>query len=54
MAHWFPPGPVFDVSVLSDEYCTTGEFTGSFVGLICVDTTPPDRDKKKGTSRVFL
>ncbi|HPQ01136.1 MAG TPA: glycoside hydrolase family 43 protein [Termitinemataceae bacterium] len=35
---WHNLGSIFDVSVLSDEYCTTGEFTGTFVGIACVDT----------------
>ena len=30
-------GPEFDLSKLSDEYCKYGEFTGTMVGLTCVD-----------------
>lgn len=30
-------GGEFDTSILSDEYCKYGEFTGAFVGIICVD-----------------
>lgn len=30
-------GKDFDTSILSDEYCKYGEFTGAFVGIICVD-----------------
>ncbi len=30
-------GKSFDTSILSDEYCKYGEFTGAFVGVICVD-----------------
>jgi xylan 1,4-beta-xylosidase len=26
-----------DTSELSDEFCSYGEFTGTFVGLACVD-----------------
>jgi xylan 1,4-beta-xylosidase len=37
-AQWHSIGETFDVSVLSDEYCTSGEFTGTMVGLACVDT----------------
>ncbi len=35
---WLPAGPAWDTSELSDEYCKFGEFTGTFVGLSCVDT----------------
>ncbi len=31
-------GPVFDTSTFSDEYCKYGEFTGTMVGLACVDS----------------
>lgn len=27
----------FDVSIFSDEYCKSGEFTGTFMGIFCVD-----------------
>lgn len=30
-------GPRFDISLLSDEYCKYGEFTGTMVGLTCTD-----------------
>ncbi len=30
-------GKDFDTTTLSDEYCKYGEFTGAFVGMICVD-----------------
>lgn len=30
-------GPVFDTSEFSDEYCKYGEFTGTMVGIACVD-----------------
>ena len=30
-------GPVFDTSLLSDEYSEYGEFTGTFVGMACGD-----------------
>lgn len=33
-----PIGACFDVSRLSDEYCRYGEFTGTMVGLACVDS----------------
>lgn len=32
-------GPAFDASVLSDEHCREGRFTGAFVGLCCQDLT---------------
>jgi xylan 1,4-beta-xylosidase len=32
-------GPVFDASILSDEHCREGKFTGAFVGLCCQDLT---------------
>ncbi len=32
-----PIGPVFDTSRFSDEYCKSGEFTGTFLGIGCVD-----------------
>ncbi len=31
-------GGVFDTSEFSDEYCKYGEFTGSFIGIFCVDS----------------
>lgn len=34
---WHDIGGKFDLSTLSDEYCKAGEFTGTFVGLACVD-----------------
>ena len=30
-------GEDFDTTKLSDEYCKYGEFTGAFVGMVCVD-----------------
>ena len=30
-------GPAYDMSEFSDEFCTGGEFTGTSVGLFCVD-----------------
>ena len=30
-------GDVYDTSEFSDEYCKTGEFTGTFLGIGCVD-----------------
>ncbi len=32
-------GPEFDASILSDEHCREGRFTGAFVGLCCQDLT---------------
>jgi len=37
-AVWNEAGPVWDTSELSDEYCSFGEFTGTFVGFACVDS----------------
>ncbi len=34
---WQEIGDKFDLSTLSDEYCKAGEFTGTFVGVACVD-----------------
>ena len=34
-----PIGSVFDASILSDEHCREGKFTGAFVGLCCQDLT---------------
>lgn len=34
---WNAIGPSFDETMLSDEYCKTGEFTGAFVGLTAQD-----------------
>lgn len=34
-----PVGGVFDASILSDEHCREGRFTGAFVGLCCQDLT---------------
>ena len=34
-----PIGDVFDASILSDEHCREGKFTGAFVGLCCQDLT---------------
>jgi xylan 1,4-beta-xylosidase len=34
-----PIGEVFDASILSDEHCREGKFTGAFVGLCCQDLT---------------
>jgi xylan 1,4-beta-xylosidase len=39
LADWKQAGPVWDTSELSDEYCSFGEFTGTFVGIACVDAT---------------
>lgn len=39
---WRSAGPAFDVSELSDEFCKYGEFTGTFVGLACVDARSRD------------
>lgn len=36
-------GPVFDTTRLSDEYCKYGEFTGTMVGMICIDTMKHER-----------
>jgi xylan 1,4-beta-xylosidase len=38
-ADWTPVGAVLDTSELSDEFCTAGEFTGTFVGIACVDSS---------------
>jgi xylan 1,4-beta-xylosidase len=35
---WNVIGPVWDTSLFSDEYCSYGEFTGTFVGLACIDS----------------
>ncbi len=37
-AVWTACGPVLDTSELSDEFCKYGEFTGTFVGVACVDS----------------
>ncbi len=34
---WIKFGPVFDASILSDEYTEPSRFTGAFVGLCCQD-----------------
>lgn len=34
---WQPIGPAFNTSHFSDEYCKSGEFTGTFLGFGCVD-----------------
>lgn len=34
---WVSIGPVFDASILSDEYTEPNKFTGAFVGLCCQD-----------------
>ncbi len=36
-AEWAEAGPSWDSSEFSDEYCKYGEFTGTFVGIACVD-----------------
>lgn len=36
---WMKIGPVFDASILSDEYTEPARFTGAFVGLCCQDHT---------------
>ncbi len=35
---WTSIGPAFDTSKFSDEYCKYGEFTGTMVGIACVDS----------------
>ena len=35
--HYTEIGPEFETSRLSDEYCKYGEFTGTMVGIACVD-----------------
>ncbi len=39
---WTSIGPDWDTSLLSDEYCKYGEFTGTFVGVCCVDSNRRD------------
>ncbi len=34
---WNKVGPIFDASILSDEYTEPNRFTGAFVGLCCQD-----------------
>jgi xylan 1,4-beta-xylosidase len=34
---WLPLGGNYDISILSDECCREGRFTGAFVGLCCQD-----------------
>lgn len=34
---WMQMGPTLDTSVYSDEYCKYGEFTGTMVGVACID-----------------
>lgn len=34
---WTPAGPVFDASILSDEYTVPNHFTGAFIGICCQD-----------------
>jgi xylan 1,4-beta-xylosidase len=34
-----PIEEIFDASILSDEHCQEGQFTGAFVGLCCQDLT---------------
>ena len=36
--HFVRIGEDFETSTFSDEYCKYGEFTGTFVGLFCVDS----------------
>ena len=36
--HYVRIGADFDTTRLSDEYCEFGEFTGTFVGITCVDS----------------
>ncbi len=36
-AEWTKIGPVFDCSILSDEYTEPNRFTGAFVGVSCQD-----------------
>lgn len=36
-------GPVFDASILSDEACQEGWFTGAMVGICCQDLTGSGR-----------
>jgi xylan 1,4-beta-xylosidase len=35
---WRDIGPAWDTTEFSDEYCRYGEFTGTFVGICCVDS----------------
>jgi len=35
---WKAIGPEWNTTEFSDEYCAYGEFTGTFVGLCCVDS----------------
>lgn len=35
--HYHPVGQRYDAALFSDEYSQYGEFTGSFVGIACVD-----------------
>ena len=35
--NWSYIGESYDTSEFSDEYCKAGEFTGTFVGIFCVD-----------------
>jgi xylan 1,4-beta-xylosidase len=34
---WDKIGPSFDATILADEHCNEGRFTGAFVGLCCQD-----------------
>jgi xylan 1,4-beta-xylosidase len=34
---WQQIGPKLDTSIYSDEYCKYGEFTGTMVGVACID-----------------
>ncbi|SEA91242.1 xylan 1,4-beta-xylosidase [Pseudobutyrivibrio sp. ACV-2] len=34
---WYKNGPDLDTSLYSDEYCQYGEFTGTMVGITCID-----------------
>jgi len=36
-ALWQKIGPTLDTSIYSDEYCSYGEFTGTMVGITCID-----------------
>ena len=36
---WSAIGPVFDSSILSDEACVEGWFTGAMAGICCQDLT---------------
>ena len=37
-ARWLRIGSIMDTTIISDEYSQYGEFTGTMVGLACVDS----------------